>query len=291
MLTHLFSDIESSTRLWEEHPVEMAKALARHDAILAGAIEETGGRLIKTTGDGGLAVFDTPVDALVAALTTQTGLAAEPWGATGPIRVRIGIHSGDSESRDGDVFGAVVNRTARIMAAGHGGQVLVSGATAAQADGSLPQGASLRDLGVHRLKDLTLPEHLYQLVHPDLQAEFPALLTLDSRPHNLPLQSTEFLGRTNELAAIAAMLETPNIRLLTIAGPGGAGKTRLGLQVAAQQFHRFADGVFFVDLSLEHDPDAAFEAIVRALDLPSSGGGSALEVLKTRLRDREMLLL
>jgi predicted ATPase len=144
---------------------------------------------------------------------------------------------------------------------------------------------------MHRLKDLTLPEHLFQLVHPDLESEFPAPLTLDSRPHNLPLQTTEFLGRTSELAAIEAMLESPNIRLLTIAGPGGAGKTRLGLQVAADQALRFSDGVFFVDVSMERDPDAAMEAIVRALNLPSTGGVDALGLLKTRLRDKEMLLL
>jgi predicted ATPase/class 3 adenylate cyclase len=291
VLTYLFSDIESSTRLWEDHPTEMTQALARHDAIFANAIDSSGGRLIKSTGDGGLAVFDSPGDAFVTALSTQMNLATEPWEATGPIRVRMGIHSGDSESRDGDVFGTAVNRAARIMAAGHGGQILVSGLSAGLASETLPDGGSLRDLGMHRLKDLTLPEHLYQLIHPDLATEFPAPLTLDSRPHNLPLQTTEFLGRTSELAAIAAMLESPNIRLLTIAGPGGAGKTRLGLQVAADQFHQFNDGVFFVDVSMERDPDAAMEAIVRALDLPSAGGGDALGLLKTRLRDKEMLLV
>lgn len=291
MLTYLFADIESSTRLWEDHPAEMATALARHDAIFSGAITSFGGRLIKTTGDGGLAAFDSAGDGIAAALETQRSLAAEAWGATGPIRVRIGLHSGESESRDGDVFGAAVNRTARIMAAGHGGQVLVSGLSAEMATESLPEGASFRDLGMHRLKDLTLPEHLFQLVHPDLESEFPAPLTLDSRPNNLPVQTTEFLGRKSELAAIEVMLESPNIRLLTIAGPGGAGKTRLGLQVAADQSHRFPDGVFFVDVSMERDPDAAMEAIVRALQLPSTGGADALGLLKTRLRDKEMLLL
>ncbi|MEX1126663.1 MAG: AAA family ATPase, partial [Acidimicrobiia bacterium] len=151
--------------------------------------------------------------------------------------------------------------------------------------------AVLRDLGTHRLKDLTLPEHLYQLIHQDIETEFPPPRTLDARPHNLPLQATEFLGRSSELAAIEVMLESPTTRLLTIAGPGGAGKTRLGLQVAAEWLDRFRDGVFFVDLSAERDPDAAFEAIVRALDLPVSGGGDPLQILKSRLRDRQMLLL
>lgn len=290
MLTYLFADVESSTRLWEDHPEDMATALARHDSIFAEAIEQARGKLVKSTGDGGLAVFDTVADAVVAAVATQKALARERWGPTGPIRVRMGIHSGESEARDGDYYGTAVNRTARIMAAGHGGQVLMSGTSGQMAASSLPEGATLRDLGMHRLKDLTVPEHLHQIIHPELETEFPAPLTLDSRPHNLPMQSTEFLGRSSELAAISVMLESPNIRLLTIAGPGGAGKTRLGLQVAAEQFDRFSDGVFFTDLSMERDPDAAFEAIVRSLNLPSTGG-VALDVLKTRLRDKDMLLL
>lgn len=269
----------------------MAAALARHDLILAEAVESSGGRLIKTTGDGGLAAFDSAGDAISAALNAQRNLAAERWSTGGPIRVRMGIHSGESDNRDGDVFGVAVNRAARIMAAGHGGQVLVSGLSAGLAADTLPQGSSLSDLGTHRLKDLTLPEHLYQLMHADLASEFAAPLTLDSRPHNLPLQTTEFLGRTSELNAISALLESPNIRLLTIAGPGGAGKTRLALQVAADQFDHFNDGVFFVDVSMEKDPDAAMEAIVRAIDLPSSGGVDALGLLKTRLRDKQMLLV
>ncbi len=291
MQTFLFTDIESSTRLWEEHPAEMATALARHDAILAEAILRERGKIVKTTGDGAVAVFVSGRDAVAASIAAQRMLQEESWGNTGPLRARMGIHTGDSESRDGDYFGPAMNRTARIMAAAHGGQVLMSGLTADLVADSLPDGAALRDLGTHRLKDLTSPEHLFQLVHETLISEFRALRTLDSRPHNLPLQTTEFLGRANELAAIDAMLESPNIRLLTIAGPGGAGKTRLGLQVAADQFDRFRDGVFFVDLSAERDPGAAFEAVVRELDLPTSGGGDALQVLKARLRDLQMLLV
>jgi len=291
MQTFLFTDIESSTRLWEEHPEAMAPALARHDQILTRAVEQAGGRVVKTTGDGLLAVFDSPTDTVVATIDAQRDLDAETWGKTGPLRVRMGIHAGDSENRDGDFFGPAMNRTARIMAAGHGGQVLLSAVAVELADGRLPAGAELRDLGIHRLKDLTLPEHLYQLVHDDLETEFPPPVTLDARPHNLPLQATEFLGRANELAAIQVMLSSPGTRLLTLTGPGGAGKTRLGLQVAAEQLDLFRDGVFFVDVSAERDPDAAFEAIVRALELPVSGGGDPLQVLKSRLRDRQMLLV
>ena len=203
----------------------------------------------------------------------------------------MGVHTGESENRDGDFFGPTMNRTARIMAAGHGGQVLLSGAAAEIIGKRLADGADLRDLGLHRLKDLTLPEHLYQLIHPDLEADFPPPVTLDSRPHNLPLQSTEFFGRTAEISAIATMLRSPGTRLVTLTGPGGAGKTRLALQVAAEQVDRFRDGVFFVDLSAERDPDAAFEAIVRALSLPVAGGGDPIAILKARLRDKEMLLV
>jgi predicted ATPase/class 3 adenylate cyclase len=291
MQTFLFTDIEASTHLWEEHPDEMPAALARHDAILFGAVSEAQGKVVKTTGDGMIAVFDSIDGAVAATIHGQKALSAEPWGPSGPLRVRMGVHVGDAESRDGDYFGPALNRTARIMAAGHGGQVLFSAAVAGLARGRLPVGATLRDLGIHRLKDLTLPEHLYQLVHDDLDSEFPAPITLDARPHNLPLQSTEFLGRGNELAAIQLMLESPNTRLLTIAGPGGAGKTRLGLQLAGEQLDRFRDGVFFVDLSAARDPGAAFEAIVHVLDLSVSGGGDSLQILKSRLRDRQMLLV
>ncbi|HSJ70055.1 MAG TPA: adenylate/guanylate cyclase domain-containing protein [Acidimicrobiia bacterium] len=291
MQTFLFTDIEASTRLWEEHPDGMTDALALHDSIIGEKIAEARGTVLKTTGDGVIAVFGTTGDAVEAALAVQTALSSAAWGATGPLRVRIGIHSGETELRDGDYFGPVMNRAARIMAAGHGGQVLLSAAAATSARDRLAPGAALRDLGTHRLKDLTLPEQLYQLVHDDIPTEFPEIRTLDSRPHNLPVQMTAFLGRENELAAIEAMLESPATRLLTITGPGGAGKTRLSLQVGAEHLDRFRDGAFFVDLSAERDPDAAYEAIVRTLDLPVLGGGDPLQVLKARLRDRQMLLI
>ncbi len=291
MQTFLFTDIEGSTRLWEEFPTEMITELARHDEILSNAVGAAGGHVIKTTGDGVLARFGSPVDAVDAAIAVQRALGAESWGAAGPLRVRMGVHTGESENRDGDFFGPTMNRTARIMAAGHGGQVLLSGTAAETIGKRLAEGADLRDLGLHRLKDLTQPEHLYQLIHPDLEADFLPPVTLDSRPHNLPVQSTEFFGRGAEISAIAAMLRSPGTRLVTITGPGGAGKTRLALQVAAEQFDWFRDGVFFVDLSAERDPDAAFEAIVRALSLPVASGGDPLAILKTRLRDKEMLLV
>jgi len=289
MQTFLFTDIEGSTRLWEEHGDAMAAALARHDEILNQAVAQAGGSVLKTTGDGMIAIFDSVSDSLTAAVDSQRSLDEEQWGPTGALRVRMGIHSGDTESREGDYFGPAMNRAARIMAAGHGGQVLVSGT--ASASGYLPPGVELRDLGTHRLKDLIEPEHLYQVIHDALRSEFPAPRTLDGRPNNLPQQATEFLGRGDELDAIHLMLASPTTRLLTVTGPGGAGKTRIGLQVAADELDRFSDGVFFVDLSSERDPDNVFDAVAATLAIPVSGGSAALEVLKTRLRDSRILLV
>lgn len=290
MQAFLFSDIESSTRLWEEHPVEMSQALERHDAIMREAITQAGGRLLKTTGDGAIAVFPSAAAAIHACIAAQQALIKEVWDST-PVRVRMGVHAGDTLTRDDDHFGPVMNRTARIMAAGHGGQVLVSQTAANLAAAGLSDDTVFRDLGTHRLKDLTEPEHLYQLVHSGLVVEFPDLKTLDSRPNNLPVQATEFLGRTQELAAIHLMLENPATRLLTIAGPGGAGKTRLSLQVAADLVDTFRDGVWFVDLAADSAPDDAFESVIRALSLSVSRTGAPLDVLKNRLRDRNMLLV
>ena len=291
MLVFLFTDQESSTRLWEEHPEAMKDALARHDEILHLAVDGANGSVIKTTGDGVMAVFSSPRDCVAACLEGQRALSAENWETTGPLRVRMGINTGDADDRGGDFHGPAVNRAARIMAAGHGGQVLLSGATAALAERSLPPDATLRDLGMHRLKDLTQPERLFQLVHPDLVADFPPPATLDSKPNNLPLQVTEFFGREAELAAVRLLLENPNIRLVTLTGPGGMGKTRLSLQIAAEMVDTYRDGVYFVDLSAERDSDAAFEAIVRDLGLMSAREGSSLQVLKNKLLDRNLLIV
>ena len=169
-ITFLFTDLEGSTRLWEQHPEAMKGALGRHDAILRAGIEASGGQVVKTTGDGMMAVFGTAIAAVTASLAAQRNLAAEPWGETGPLRVRMGMHCGQAEQRAGDFFGPTVNRTARIMAAGHGGQVLLSASAGALATEQLPEGASLLDLGEHHLKDLGRPEHLFQLLHPDLRS-------------------------------------------------------------------------------------------------------------------------
>jgi len=291
MHVFLFTDVESSTRLWEQYPDAMKGALARHDQILRDAVMGANGTVVKTTGDGLMAVFASAPDSVSACLDAQQGLLDAAWDTTGPLRVRMGINVGEADSRDGDFHGPAVNRTARIMAAGHGGQVLLSGSTAALAESSLPPRTTLLDLGTHRLKDLTLPEHLFQLVHPDLIADFPPPATLDARPNNLPLQVSEFFGREADLSAIRSMLLEPNTRLVTLTGPGGTGKTRLALQVAADLVDRYRDGVFFVDLSAERDSDAAFEAIQRDLGLSGSREGPPLQSLKVKLKDRNMLLV
>jgi predicted ATPase/class 3 adenylate cyclase len=291
-LTFLFADLESSTRLWERFPDAMKAAMERHDAILRTAVEQARGVVVKTTGDGLMAGFPSACDAVLAALRAQRGLATEQWGETGPLRARIGLHSGEAQAREGDYFGPPVYRAARIMSAAHGGQVLLSDTTAMLArEGGLPPGATLRDLGEHRLKDLLQPEHIFQVDQPDLPAEFPPLTTLARRPHNLPIQASELIGREDDLRAIRDHIESGSLRLLTLTGPGGIGKTRLALQAAADQIDRFADGVFFIDLSAARDTEAALGAIVRTVGLKATGDARLEDVLKDQLRDRQVLFV
>src|SRR5262245_60124054 len=231
-VTFLFTDLEGQSALWEAHPEPMRAAVARHDALLRAAVSGHGGHVVKATGDGVHAAFARAPDALAAALDAQRALAAEPWDLPTPLRARMGLHTGAGEERDGDYFGPAVNRAARVMQAGHGGQVLLSSVTAGLVRGDLPAGAGLRDLGEHRLRDLARPEQLLQLVHPDLPDAFPPLRSLDALPTNLPPQLTSFVGRERESAAVADLLAAH--RLVTLTGSGGCGKTRLALQAAAE---------------------------------------------------------
>src|SRR5215211_7427823 len=289
-LTFVFADLESSTRLWERFPDAMKGAMERHEEILRDAVNGAGGRVVKTTGDGLMAVFGSPSAAVAAALEAQRALQRGGWGETGPLRVRMGIHVGVAQQRAADFYGPPVNRTARIMAAAHGGQVLLSLEAARLAD-PLPADAGLRDLGEHRLKDLAQPEHIFQLTHPSLVTDLPPLATLSERPNNLPTQTSEFFGREIQLSAIRDLLDADRVRLLTLTGPGGIGKTRLALQAAANQIDRFEDGVYFVDLSSVRDPDAAFQAIVRAAGVSATTDEPPLAVLNQALRSRQLLLL
>ena len=290
-LTFLFTDVEGSTRLWEQNPKEMRSALARHDVILRTAIADSNGDVVKSTGDGLMAVFPAPVAAATAGIAAQRGLLDEKWPEMCAIRVRIGIHTGEAESRGGDFFGPAVNRTARIMAAGHGGQILVSGATAALLNHELPGTATLRDLGEHRLKDLGRPEHLFQLAHPDLPGEFPPLSTLDLRPNNLPTQTSAFVGRDAELREIRERLDAADVRLVTLTGPGGTGKTRLAVRAAADQIDRFTDGVFFVDLVTATDGDAVLALVATAIGLADTKERSPIDELRRQLRSQQILLV
>src|SRR6201997_2459569 len=224
-VTFLFADIEGSTRLWEQHPDAMRRALAQHDDLLRAAVQSYGGHVVKTTGDGLFAVFGRADSALAAALAAQHSLAAATWGATGRLRVRMGLHTGHSEFREGDYHGPAVNRAARLSAAGHGDQVLVSGATEALVADGLPEGAELADLGEHRLRDLARPVHVFQLVPPTLPREFGPIRSLDEVPGNLPRQLTSFVGREDEVGRLSALVgDRP---LVTLTGVGGVGKTRL----------------------------------------------------------------
>ncbi|HEV7810970.1 MAG TPA: adenylate/guanylate cyclase domain-containing protein, partial [Candidatus Limnocylindrales bacterium] len=290
-LTFLFTDVEGSTRLWEQSPDQMRSALARHDAILRAAIAASEGEVVKSTGDGMMAVFEQPLAALTASIGAQRALRAEAWPDACAIRVRMGIHTGPAESRGGDYFGPTVNRTARIMAAGHGGQVLVSAASADLLGGVVPGDLRLRDLGDHRLKDLGRPERLFQLTDPGLPSEFPPLATLDLRPNNLPTQPSAFVGRDAELRAIRERLDDPTVRLVTLTGPGGTGKTRLALRAAADQIDRFTDGVFLVELVTATDSDAVLALIASAIGLGDSREHAPLDELRRRLRTQEVLLV
>ena len=288
--SYWFSDIEASTRMWEKHPAAMGAAVARHDAIVRRCVEENGGTIVKTTGDGMMAVFEQPVAAALASVRVQQKLQDESWEETGPLRIRVGIHLGDAQERGGDYFGPAVNRTARVMSAAHGGQILLSSAVAEAVSGRLPSEMQLRDLGQHRLKDLAEPLRLFQIVVPGLPETFPPLSTLEQRPNNLPTQVSVFLGRDAELRDLRTLIDDKT-RLITLIGPGGMGKTRLALQAAADQLDRFDDGLFFVDLTAERDPNGVFSAIVRAIGLERVGEALPLDALKSELAGKHMLLL
>ena len=290
-LTFLFTDLAGSTRLWEQAPHAMQGALARHDEILRDAIEASAGHVVKTTGDGMMAVFRSASEAVVASLEAQRVLAAEAWPEIGVLRVRMGLHAGDAERRLDDYFGPTINRTARLMAVAHGGQVLLSSSAAALAADRLPQGASLQDLGEHRLKDLGRPERVFQLVHPDLASVFPPIVTTGRGSGDLPEERAPFIGRQAELAAIEERLADPSLRILTLTGPGGTGKTTLAIHAATVARPRFRDGVRFVDLSETRDAQAVLVALARMSGLGEAIDRPVLEELVDRLHEWQVLLV
>jgi len=290
-VTFLFTDIEGSTRLWEHQHDLMQAAFQRHEAILREAIAAHGGYAYKMIGDAFQAAFQTAPDALQAALVAQRALVAEPWGPIGEVRVRMAVHTGTVEERGDDYVGPLLNRVARLLSTGHGGQILLTATTRELVRDQLPPGAQLRDLGEHRLKDLVRPEHVFQVVAPDLHADFPPLKSLDTRPNNLPVQATPLIGREREVVAVRDLLLRPGVRLVTLTGPGGTGKTRLGLQVAADVLDHFEHGVYFVNLDPIGDPALVASAIAQPLAVREQGGKPLLESLKDYLRDKQLLLL
>ncbi len=289
-VTFLYTDVEGSTKRWEQHPGEMKAAVEVHDAILRKAIEANGGVVFRTMGDAFCAAFSTAPQAMIAALDAQRTLFAYDWGvALGPVRVRMALHTGLGEVRDGDYVGQHLNRIARLLAAGHGGQTLLTQAVYELVYDNMPAGTSLEDLGEKRLRDLQRPEHVFQIVVADLPSQFPPLKTLDVRPHNLPTQTTPFIGREKVLDAACDLLSSPDVRLLTLTGPGGTGKTRLGLEIARSSVADMEEGVFFVPLASVSDPQLVGPAIAQALGLADTSGSR--ESLIDFLREKQILLM
>jgi predicted ATPase/class 3 adenylate cyclase/tetratricopeptide (TPR) repeat protein len=288
-VTFLFTDVEGSTRLWEEHPDEMHTALARHDEILRGAVEANGGYVVKMTGDGVHGAFATAHAAVSAAVHAQLTLGGERWSTTSPLRVRMGVHTGHAEQRAGDYFGPALNRAARLMSVAHGGQIVVSGAAEELSRDALPESVVLADLGFHRLRDLGHPEHVFQVIHPDLDREFLPLASVESYPTNLPQQLTTFVGREEELAEVVRALD--EVRVVTLTGVGGVGKTRLALQTAAEVLPRLAAGAWLCELGPLSEAAGVPELVATTLSIQPRPGESITESVVGALRDREILLV
>ena len=291
-VTFLFTDIEGSTKRWEQHPQAMQAALARHDLIMREAIHAHGGYIVKSMGDAFHAAFSNSIDGLAATLDAQSTLHAEVWEEViAPLRVRMALHVGIAEERDRDYYGPSVNRAARLLSAGHGVQILISLPVKELVQDSLPAGVTLRDMGEHRLKDLTRPEHIYQVVVPGLPSDFPPLKTLDTQPNNLPLQLTSLVGREREVETVSSLLRKEDVHLLTLTGAGGTGKTRLSFQVGAELLEEYSDGVWFVELAALTDHTLVVSQIARTLGVVEQGSRPILETLKDYLREKHLLLI
>ncbi len=289
-VTFLFTDIEGSTKLAQEHPDKWEDMRSRHHAILQSAMDAHNGYVFQIIGDAFCVAFHTAKDGLNAALDSQRNLQTENWEGT-PIKVRMGIHTGEAElQRKGDYHGYLtLSRAQRLMSAGHGGQVLISLATEHLLRNHLSDEVTLKDMGERRLKDLNQPEHIYQLVIPSLNSDFPPIKTLDVYKHNLSAQITAFIGRENEIVKIKQELESH--RLVTLTGSGGTGKTRLSLQVATELLDYFDHGIWFIELAPLTDPDLIPQTILSAIGVQEQQGKTSLDTLKKYLQERPTLMV
>ncbi len=290
-ITFLFTDIEGSTQLFEQSPDSASVALVRHDAIIERDAAAFSGFVVRPRGEGDsrFIVFEHARDAVAAAVGIQQDLNAESWDTPWPLMVRRAMHTGEADLRQGDYYGSAVNRCARLRGIANGGQTLLSESTWALVQEALPAGVTFEDEGEHRLKDLARPEHVYQLVIPNLPNEFPPLKSLSVIPNNLPAQVTEFIGRQAELKETQRLLQ--QTRLLTLVGPGGIGKTRLAIQVAADQLAAFHDGVYFVSLAPLAEEDQIVQAVVETLSISFSSGHDLSAHLLNYLRRRRLMLV
>jgi predicted ATPase/class 3 adenylate cyclase len=288
MTAFLFTDIEGSTELWERHPYPMRIAHQQHSTLIEAAVDDEGGRVVKDTGDGVFAVFEDPNAALRSAVAAQIAITAADWGEVGDLRIRAGLHVGHADVvADGDLHGRAPNRGARVMAAGHGGQILASAAFVAAA--SDPGPVDLVSLGQHRLKGLTEPTELFQVQAPGLTSEFPPIRTLDGLPNNLPVSLSRFIGRDDATEHLLRLLDEN--RLVTLVGAGGSGKTRLSLHIAAELLDQFSDGVWFVDLAGLGEPELVAPSVANALRIADQPGRDWLDSLSRFVADRELLVV
>ena len=292
-VTYLISDLERSTLLWERFPDQMRPALKRHDSLIESLVAQHGGTVVRPRGEGDsrFCVFARATDAVLAAAAIQRALHGEPWPAELPLRARVGIHTGEDDLREGDYYGSAVNRCARIKGLGHGGQILVSQTTVDLVRDRLPEGLAFADLGSYALRYVSRPERVYQLNVPGLPTEFPPLLGHEAKPHNLPAQLTQLVGRTAEVGAVIGQVRRPDVRLLTLTGTGGIGKTRLALAAAAELVDEFEHGAFFVDLSAIADHRHVAAAIAGTLGIVDLEGPRLVDGLKDYLHRKRMLLV
>src|SRR5215203_4107230 len=291
-VTFLFTDIEQSTKGWERNAAAARVVVERHLALIHQCVESHNGVHFKTIGDATQSAFATAPQGVAAALDAQRALLSEPWpSADQRPRVRMALLSGTAEPRDGDYLAACLNRLARLVDAAHGQQILLSSTVAGLASDALPECVTLKALGEYRLRDILQPEEVFQLCHPSLRADFPPLNTPGHLPHNLPTHPTPFLGRERELEEITVLLLRPEVRLVTLTGPGGVGKTRLGMRVAAEALESFPDGAFLVDLARLTDPALIPSATATALGLREQPGQGLKQTLTDYLGARTILLL